>query len=345
VSCSRSMAVLEKKGKLGRAELSAVPDRKDIRIVRTEELNALAGTVVMEKKNSGQNGEEELACIQLIHMAKRLGFDDKVIMQVTARTVCFPSHEKHLNANPPSTWSSAGMRQFRDGVPPKGGWMQSGWGLIGPIQVRAMDLLAVFTRRSRTKDVYRQVATAVSFGPRDLTMWWAPKTHHRALLKCISKRFGCKLSDVITLDKRLRLRRYKLPLDGHPLRREVLFYHKNSKPNAEEEVASWLNFKYYCPGDGCMPSRIWLEQSQAFVRMRLTVENMLFASTGPNVPVVRMARACSACYLLDSINKKHKKCGECGGAAYCSIDCQRKHWLDIHRDQCGWSRKAQSIVA
>uniref|UniRef100_A0A7S3GYP1 MYND-type domain-containing protein n=1 Tax=Spumella elongata TaxID=89044 RepID=A0A7S3GYP1_9STRA len=43
---------------------------------------------------------------------------------------------------------------------------------------------------------------------------------------------------------------------------------------------------------------------------------------------------CFSCKKVEPQNVRHKKCGRCGNACYCSKDCQVAHWPDLHREMC-----------
>lgn len=42
----------------------------------------------------------------------------------------------------------------------------------------------------------------------------------------------------------------------------------------------------------------------------------------------------NVCLGCGDTEKKQKKCGSCGVARYCSVECQRSHWSD-HKRSCG----------
>jgi hypothetical protein len=52
-----------------------------------------------------------------------------------------------------------------------------------------------------------------------------------------------------------------------------------------------------------------------------------------NREVKQMLPSCSCCDK--AITGKRLFCGQCKIAVYCGTDCQKQHWSEVHREQCG----------
>ncbi|KAF7344531.1 hypothetical protein MSAN_01935000 [Mycena sanguinolenta] len=49
-------------------------------------------------------------------------------------------------------------------------------------------------------------------------------------------------------------------------------------------------------------------------------------------------RTCATCFKPETKELKHRRCGSCQKAAYCSKECQKEHW-PIHKKTCQLQRK------
>ena len=44
--------------------------------------------------------------------------------------------------------------------------------------------------------------------------------------------------------------------------------------------------------------------------------------------------------MVETEDKPHKPCSKCKVAYYCSVLCQKQHWKEGHKQQCGGATAA-----
>ena len=88
-----------------------------------------------------------------------------------------------------------------------------------------------------------------------------------------------------------------------------LGYDKHAMKAAQDETDRYIELS---PPD-------WQSQLQAYVEV--SRENMT------------MLPSCACCDK--AITGKRLFCGQCKIAVYCGTDCQKQHWSQVHREQCG----------
>ena len=65
---------------------------------------------------------------------------------------------------------------------------------------------------------------------------------------------------------------------------------------------------------------------------------------GADVACIGGNKECFKCQVADTAAARHKKCGKCGRAAYCSVACQRAHW-PAHKMLCGDAERLLRLAA
>lgn len=96
-----------------------------------------------------------------------------------------------------------------------------------------------------------------------------------------------------------------------------------------------------------------VEQSIAENRVRdtlLGIERLTLAPDNPDQAYKTEAQTCEYCKVEESSDTKISECGRCHMVSYCSVECQRNHWNEVHKAVCSnlskeKDQEAKRIVA
>ena len=156
----------------------------------------------------------------------------------------------------------------------------------------------------------------------DQKIGWLITEEHKKTLSAISKRFNVLYNAILVMDQCIRTKRAKgtTVFEG-----KTLFYAVHNASSTGDHICAWFDISL-----SIEPTSKHVYESASAREEEKQCQNKIRLG----LQVGRVPRECNNCHKIDDKEHRHYQCNRCRQAIYCSKECQKKHWVASHKQNC-----------